>query len=95
MMMVVIGKHFHEKMYYMEYQGNSGRYRRLAEVSNKAMKFSYGIYMSLLAGLLSFVGGSMMLCQGCGSSDDGEDYYDTGYQQGNQQQPIVRENAYC
>jgi hypothetical protein len=87
MMIVVIGKQYHQTMYYMTYQGygqDPGRGRRLAEAGNKPMKFGPGIYLSLLAGLMSIVGGGMMLCQGCGQSDQ-EDYYDTGYEQGSRQ----------
>jgi hypothetical protein len=108
MMVVVIGKQYHQTMYYMTYQGYQGgnqgyppnqgrlgrdvdtlRVRRLAEAGNKAMKFGPGVYLALLAGLTSVVSGGMMLCQGCGRSDEGE-YYDE-YQQGNETRGIVRE----
>jgi len=90
-MMVVVVKHFHADQYYYQPRG---RYRRLAEFQNKTMKISYGVYMAALAGIFAIIGGAMMLCQGCGSSDDDDEYYDTSYQQG-QERPIVRENAYC
>jgi len=92
MMMVVVGKHYHENMYYMQYQGyqgNRGR-RELMEAGNKAMKWGPGIYISILSGITSLVAGSIMLCQGCGQADDGDEYYDE-YQQGTEQRRIVKD----
>ena len=84
MMAVVIGKHYHSQMYYME----RSRYRRDAkgirlgdlssQMGNKAMNIGPGVFLAATSGILTLVAGGMMLCQSCGKS---EDEYDCHYAQ--------------
>lgn len=104
MMFVIIGQHFNERMYFYSSSGRFGRDVGDEPPLTKEVKaagsttedlfgkyhmtFSWGVYTASLAGVFTMISGVLLSCQGCGASDDEDEY----------QRGIVRDypnDGYC